>query len=143
MERVAYHRSPDEPWKRANTTPQMSFMRSKMTRIEDKVRRKLKKEPGSPFREVGLLVGGKLHKFDIVSHDRQTIGEIKSTVYPASGKSLDTKVGDMSSDILLLLGRRARRKMLDLTDKGFYDWFVKTPQAKVATKKGIEIILDP
>ena len=118
-------------------------MRPKTTAIEDKVRRKLKEELGSPFREAGLLVGGKLHRFDIVSHDRQTIGEIKSTVYPASGKSLDTKVGDMSSDILLLLGRRARRKMLVLTDKRFYDWFVETPQAKVATKKGIEIILDP
>jgi len=86
-------------------------------------------------------LGGE-HSFDLVSSKVRIIGEVKSTQYPAAEKSLPTKVGDVSRDIILLLGvKRAKRRILVLTDKKFFDFFINTRQARIANSLGVKTIL--
>ena len=86
--------------------------------------------------------GGR-HRFDLVSEKAGIFVEVKSTKYPKEEKSLPTKVGDISRDILLLLGvKRAKRCLLVLTNKKFFEYFTqKAKQAKIADSRGVEIVL--
>jgi hypothetical protein len=54
---------------------------------EDKVRRKLQERFGALQREVDLrLLGGKTHRFDLVSADRKVVVEIKTSRPNKQGK---------------------------------------------------------
>jgi hypothetical protein len=88
------------------------------------------------------MTSGGEHVFDLVSSKRSIVGEVKSTKYPPAEKSLPTKLGDMSNDILFLLGvKRTKRRLLVLTNKKFFDYFKETVEAKIADSLGVETIL--
>lgn len=78
------------------------------------------------------LPGGE-HQFDLVSSEAK---------YPPTEKPLPTKVGDVSRDILLLLGvKRAKRRLMVLTNKKFFNFFINTMQARIANSLGVKTIL--
>lgn len=113
---------------------------------EEKVRRKLETRYHTTFYATGnqrsIQIAGGKHKFDLVSSKPRIVGEVKSTKYPPAEKSLPTKVGDVSRDILLLLGvKRAKERLMVLTNKKFYDFFINTRQARIADSLGVKTIL--
>jgi len=121
------------------------YGQAKGPRKEEQVRRCLEKRYHTTFyrsrtKRTMRIPGGE-HAFDLVSSRGSIVGEVKSTRYPHAGKSLPTKVGDMSRDILLLLAvKRSRKRLLVLTNKKFYDFFVQTEQAKIADSRGVKTI---
>jgi hypothetical protein len=120
--------------------------KSKALTIEEQVRKILGRRLHTTFYESRaertIKTRGGEHVFDLVSSKGSIVGEVKSTKYPPSGKPLGTKVGDLSRDILLLLGvKRAKRRLLVFTNKKLFDYFKETVQAKIANSLAVETIL--
>lgn len=111
---------------------------------ENKVRRKLEKEFNTRLPETTLpLPGGTQHTFDLVSQDRKIIGEIK-TSEPNKMRKTDrlrsATYGDLCRDCLLLLyPRRAKHRIMILTDNTVREKFIKSRYGQVAKAKGIDI----
>lgn len=110
--------------------------------IEPYIRESLRQETGCEFynRDVKLnLVTGGSHKFDIVSLDKDIVGDIKSNQIRENGS---VGVGVKKSiyfDIYMLSLVEAKRKLLVLTSKDFYNLFKRISVGKVPDD--IEIIL--
>jgi hypothetical protein len=105
------------------------------------VRAILERRLHTPLPAQAVELPGGRHRFDLFSSKAGIVGEVKSTKYPPAEKSLNTKVGDISRDILLLLGiKSAKRRLLVLTDRRFFEFFKQERQAKIAILLGIEIL---
>ena len=88
--------------------------------IEHKARQKLEEMFGVSLPKRKLVVGydsrnfPKIHEFDLVSDDRQIVGEITSTA----------RAYDRTLTNCIFLSRiKARKRILILTDKKFYQSF--------------------
>ncbi len=91
--------------------------------------------------ELPLITGG-FHRFDIVSKDRTIVAGIKTS--PLRNMTLGVSSGVIKSnfaELYFLSLSAAKRKFMILTNKGFYDFFIKKSSGRVA--RGIEIIYCP
>lgn len=110
--------------------------------IEPYVRQKLRQKIGCEFYDKDLkleLVTGGNHKFDIVSLDRNIIGDIKSHQTRENGRAGVGAVKSIYFDIYMLSLVEAKRKILVLTNRDFYNFFKKISIGK--TPSDIEIML--
>ena len=72
-----------------------------------------------------LTPGGEF-EFDAVSNDAQIIANIStSALKTAGGNSGSGKVQKIRSDIYFLLLARATRKLMVLSERDMYDWWIK------------------
>ncbi|MDG7007897.1 MAG: hypothetical protein JRN06_06605 [Nitrososphaerota archaeon] len=105
----------------------------------------LEREFHVPFRETALnLPHGARHSFDLVSKNQRIVAEVKtSEPNKAPGRERylrSAQLGDFARDILLLLAvRKAKKRLLILTNKTVYDLFLATPYARAAIAQGIEV----
>lgn len=97
--------------------------------IEESVRAILSKDYGVTFNKRRLTLekrkrdgSPKKHEFDIVSPDRQIVGEIKSYKYTPKAQA-NTRLPRVMMDCLYLSLVSAKTKLMVLTDKEFYDKF--------------------
>jgi hypothetical protein len=109
------------------------------TQVEEHVRNVLSKEFGQNFTKVRLpLSTGGQHEFDAVSRDGTVVASIKSSSgKTASGKHPAGKVDSAIAELYFLSLISAPTKYLVLTSAAFYDIFVKTLDAKIAS--GIQV----
>ncbi|MFA5155038.1 MAG: hypothetical protein WC453_01245 [Patescibacteria group bacterium] len=110
--------------------------------IEPYVRERLREKIGCEFynKDIKLkLVTGGSHKFDIVSLDKNIIGDIKSHQTRENGRAGVGSVKSIYFDIYMLSLVKAKRKILVLTNKNFYNFFKRISTGK--TPLDIEIML--
>jgi hypothetical protein len=110
--------------------------------IEPYVREKLRQKIGCEFYDKDIkleLVTGGNHKFDIVSLDKNIIGDIKSHQTRENGRAGVGAVKSIYFDIYMLSLVKAKRKVLVLTNKDFYNFFKRISTGKVLPD--IEIML--
>jgi len=114
------------------------------TLVEPYVRRWLSQKYNVEFegheKEMRLVTGG-VHRFDAVSKDGSIIAGIKTSALRSDTTKRPIGVGVIKStftELYYLSIVNAKRKLMVLTDKGFYDLFCKESKGKVST--GIEII---
>jgi hypothetical protein len=104
--------------------------------IEQTARKKLEEMFGVSLPKRKLIVGydsknfPKIHEFDLVSDDRQIVGEITSTT-----RSFDRTL----RNCIFLSKIKARRKILVLTDKRFYKSF--TAKYEGILPSDVEVLL--
>jgi CRISPR/Cas system-associated exonuclease Cas4 (RecB family) len=80
------------------------------------------------------------YKFDGVSKNKKTVVEIKTNDMPKKGKLRDAQLTEASEACLLMLGvKNAKRRILALTQKKFYEALMKERQACLYQSLGIEI----
>ena len=103
----------------------MNYKHRKAT--EKKVAKELEVKFGPLQKEVSLrLLGGKPHRFDLVSTDRRTLVEIETSGPDKCGKLRPALRGDICRDCLVLLGRRgAKNRILVLTNRTVRQEFLK------------------
>lgn len=110
---------------------------------EAKVRSRLSRKFGRLAKRKMKLKGGDVHECDFVSEDAAIVGEIKTSEpnkRNTLSKTLRTAtLGDISRDCLLLLGTRAKKRILVLTNQEVYRRFISSKYGKVATALGIDI----
>lgn len=105
----------------------------------------LEREFHVPFTETAVnLPHGARHSFDLVSKNQKIVAEVKTSEpnkAPGRGNYLrSAQLGDLARDILLLLVvRKAKKRLLILTNKTVYDLFLATPYARAAIALGIEV----
>ena len=114
---------------------------------EEKARQMLGKKFNTSFERRKLLIGyksngtPKKHEFDLVSSDGEIIGEVK-TFKPLKGGGRPSGKIDTTFQACYLLEKvTARRKLLVLTNKEFYEMFKKESDGIVS--KEIEILHIP
>jgi hypothetical protein len=109
------------------------------TQVEAHVRTVLSSECGQNFTKLRLpLSTGGLHEFDAVSGDGLVVASVKSSGgKTASGKHPAGKVNSAIAELYFLSLISAPTKYLVLTSAAFYDIFVKTLEAKIAS--GIQV----
>lgn len=94
-----------------------------MNSKESLARKKLEEMFGALLPKRKLIIGydsegfPKLHQFDLVSKDLRILGEIKS------GRNIAMTFKGALNDCFYLSKVEAKRKVLVLTDKGFYTYF--------------------
>jgi hypothetical protein len=110
---------------------------------EADVRSRLSRNFGPLTKRKMKLAGGEEHECDFVSADGRIVGEIKTSEpnkQKLSSKALRTAtLGDISRDCLLLLGTKARKRILVLTNRVVYRRFIASKYGKVAKELGIDI----
>jgi len=110
----------------------------KSVESEQLVRKFLEKMFGTSLRKRKLVVGydskrkPQIHEFDLVSDGMDIIGEIKS------GKNSRGNYVRTLADCVFLSKVKAKKKVLVLTDKEFYDYFKTNSEGVI--QKNIEII---
>jgi hypothetical protein len=77
-----------------------------------------------------LITGGE-HRFDTVSKDRTTVGGIKATSLREGGGVGAGAVKSAFTELYFLSLVKADRKLLILTDKGFYELFKRRASGKI------------
>jgi hypothetical protein len=110
---------------------------------EDLVRKTLEREflTFLPKMKVNLVHGSSA-EINLCSREKGIFGEVKTTRLHASGNYPKTKIGNVTSDLVLLMGvKRAKKRIFVFTDRDFYEWFKDKPWARIAESKGIEIRL--
>jgi len=111
----------------------------KPSNIERLIRNFLAIMFGTSLRKRKLVIGydsknkPQIHEFDIVSDDMNIVGEIKS-----GRKSRGNYLGALS-DCLFLTKVKARKKILVLTNSGFYGYFKVNSEGVIPSN--IEIML--
>lgn len=111
---------------------------------EGKVRTKLEKQFGVKLEERDVSLNGieRSYRFDLVSNDDSIVGEVKTYKFTASGNIPSGKLAHAGDTCLLLEHvRGAKKKLLILTDKKFYNEFKASRQGEIANSEGIEIML--
>ena len=108
---------------------------------EEYVRKALEKELKTPLRKVRLPPSDpseeepRSHEFDLVSTDMDVIVQVKS------GKQYDkVRFDELMSDCYLLEKRKAKKKILVLTDQTVYDKFKKDSRGWVSRDVEIRLI---
>lgn len=90
-------------------------------------------------RKIPLKGTDKKHEFDLVSPDGLIVGEIKSSKSTKYGVRIVGR--KMSEACLYLIGAQgAAKRLLVLTDEGYYKSFKESPHAGIAQANGIEIM---
>lgn len=104
--------------------------------IEQHVRKRLadKDKYNQPFKEkeipLKLTTGGQ-HNFDVVSEDRMIIGGIKANSPRGDGKAGGGVINSVFTELYFLSLVKAKKKLLILTNKGFYELFKKRSSGQV------------
>lgn len=110
--------------------------------IEPYIRERLRQKIGCDFYskdiKLSLITGGE-HRFDIVSLDKNIVGDIKSNHVRANGKVGTGVKKSIYFDIYMLSLIKAKRKIMVLTNKDFYNFFKRVSTGKVLDD--IEIVL--
>lgn len=102
--------------------------------IEPYVRGRLTDKYGKSFeeREVSLkLKTGGRHRFDIVSQDHTIVGGIKATSLREDGGVGAGAIKSIFTELYFLSIVEAKKKILILTNKGFYDLFKRRSAGKI------------
>jgi hypothetical protein len=82
-----------------------------------------------------------MYRFDGASKNGRTVVEVRANDLPENGKLRDTQLAETSEACLYMLGvKKAKRRILALTQRRFYYAFMKTRQACVYQSLGIKII---
>ena len=113
--------------------------------VEPFVRKWLKQKYGEKFENknvaLTLTTGGK-HKFDAVSVDRSIVADVKSSsARNDNASSRKFVAGTFRSaivDVDYLSLIIAKKKILVLTNRDFFDYFIKRMKGKIAS--GIEVL---
>jgi len=111
---------------------------------EDYVRKMLSEKLNSELKERNVQLRGtnRGYKFDLVSPDGSIVGEVKTFTPRKLGKKPHGKIANTSEACLFLMAAEgAKKRFLVLTDKEFYNIYMRQRQAKIAEASGIEIIL--
>ena len=87
------------------------------------------------------LVTGSVHRFDVVAKDGSIIAGIKTSALRIDGKVSTGVIKSTFTELYFLSLISAPKKLMILTDKGYYEYFRKISNGKVAD--GIEIIHCP
>jgi hypothetical protein len=116
-------------------------MKAKWRRKEEKVREALEREKGLPLPEKNVFLTGTdmKYKFDMVSPDGTIVGETKT--YTWRGKRVPyAKIAHASEACLFLLhAKDAKNRLLVLTDRKFYERYVRTRQGLMVQADGVTI----
>ncbi len=81
------------------------------------------------------------YRFDGASRNGKTVLEVRANDVPENGKLRDTQLAETSEVCLFMLGvKNAKRRILAITQKKFYQAFMKTRQACLCQSLGIEIM---
>lgn len=114
------------------------------TLVEPHVRRWLSQMHGIEFedheKELKLLTGGR-HRFDAVSKDGSIVAGIKTSALRNYASRLPIGAGVIKStfaEIYFLTLVDAKKKLMVLTDKRFYEYFLRISSGKVARQ--VELI---
>lgn len=106
--------------------------------IEKYIQRKLSGKYRQKFFEKEVEIGKKKngerarYKFDAVSESEEIVAGIKSHAgRTATGKFPRAKLGMAYTEIYFLSRTKAKKKLLILTSKEFYDLFIKDSDGKV------------
>jgi len=95
--------------------------------IEKRVRDYLAKRYGKIFpsdvKSRTLMIGKMTHRFDIVSEDKEIVGEIKSIGITTEKAFRTTRAKRVLTDCYFLDKVEAKEKILVLTNKEFYERF--------------------
>jgi len=120
-------------------------MASEWSKKEEYVRQILSKEFRTNLEEHTVRLHGlnESYRFDLVSPDGSIVGEIKTYAYNLpSGSRPSGKIAHASEACLFLMhAEGAKRRLLVLTDRDFYENYKKERQGRMAELNGIEIIL--
>ena len=81
------------------------------------------------------------HKFDLVSSDNRIVAEVKDHIITASGNISSAKILDTYGACEMLEKASAQKKLLVLTDFGFYKSFKKNSDGRISKK--VRIICIP
>lgn len=80
------------------------------------------------------------YRFDGVSEDGKVVVEVRANDMPKRGVIRDTQLAEASEACLFMLGvKDAERRILALTQKEFYEAFMRKRQASLYRSLGIEI----
>ncbi|MDP3792945.1 MAG: hypothetical protein Q8Q89_04450 [bacterium] len=104
------------------------------TLVEPYVRGWLTNRYYQPFEEMELplkLITGGKHRFDIISKSQTIVGGIKTTPLRESGRVGTGAIKSLFTELYFLSLVKAERKLLILTDKGFYELFKRRALGKV------------
>jgi hypothetical protein len=116
-------------------------MKAKWRRREEKVREALERELGVslPEKKVFLTGTDRAYKFDMVSSDGTIVGETKT--YTWRGKRIPyAKIAHASEACLFLLhAKDAKTRLLVLTDREFYQHYVRSRQGLMVQADGVTI----
>src|SRR5947209_5843397 len=104
------------------------------TLVEPYVRTWLTKRYGIPLEPMELpltLVTGGIHKFDVVSEDRTIVGGIKTSAVRSTGKVGVGTIKSAFTELYFLSLVDAEKKLLVLTDPGFFRIFTAAAAGKL------------
>ena len=102
--------------------------------IEPYVRKRLTDKYGNLFEEKEMplkLKTGGLHKFDVISKDRTIVGGIKANSLRKDGKVGAGVIKSIFTELYFLSLVEAKRKVLILTNKGFYELFKRRSSGQI------------
>lgn len=112
--------------------------------IEHYVRHWCSKKYGIEFetneKEIQLVTGG-IHRFDVVAKDGSVIAGVKTSTLRENGRVGVGTIKSTFTELYFLSLVKANKRLMILTDQGYYTHFRKVSNAKVA--EGIEIIYCP
>ena len=74
------------------------------------------------------------HKFDLVSPDNQIVAKVKAHTMTASGNVPSAKIIDTYVACGMLENVTAKKKLLILTDNGFYKSFLNNSNGRISRK---------
>lgn len=95
------------------------------------------------LRQEPIAIGNKQHKFDFASKDGLMVGEVKTSEpnrRKPEGPLRSAVKGDLCRDCLLMLAvKRAKRRILVLTNKTVYEKFMATQYGQATKVLRIEV----
>lgn len=114
------------------------------TLAEPYVRRWCSSKYGIEFedfeKEIRLVTGG-VHRFDAVSRDGSVVAGIKTSTLRDNGQVSAGVIKSTFTELYFLSLIKANTKLMILTDKGYYEYFRRISEGKIA--QGVEIIHCP
>jgi hypothetical protein len=111
--------------------------KSEERRVRKALQRELKVK--LPEKEVSLTGACKPYAFDMVSPDGTIVGETKTYAWRRKRKP-DTATARASDACLFLLhAKDAKKRLLVLTDRKFYEYYVRSRQGQMVQADGVTI----